>query len=80
MDYLLNIISFVAGGGISTILSIRYARKTTKLDYADRAVNFLDKQNENLIQRIDELEKKVDNLILMQCTSLECPLRKNPQL
>lgn len=80
MEYLYNILSFVAGGGISTIIGIRYARKTSKLDYADRAVDFLDKQNEDLIRRIGELEKKVDNLIIMQCTAVECKLRKNPLL
>lgn len=57
MDYLFTIISFVAGSGLTTIFSIRYIRKNTKLDYADSAVTLLDTQNQKLIDRIDELEK-----------------------
>ena len=60
--YITTFIAFVTGGGVTAVLSIRYARKTTKLDYADKAMKFMESVNDEMGKRYDELGKRYDEL------------------
>jgi len=75
MDYLSTIIAFLTGGGITSILSLRYARRNSKLDYADRAMKFMEDQNERLVLRIDVMDKRIDGLELISCHKVDCKMR-----
>lgn len=75
--YLPSIIAFLTGGGITAVLSLKYQKKTSKLDYADRAMKFMEDTNEKLIERINELEKRIDNLETISCKRLNCQIRIN---
>lgn len=61
-QYLFPIITFLTGGGISTIISIRYARKSAKLDFAEKSMAFMEKVNDTMQEKYDEIKKAYDEL------------------
>lgn len=75
MEYLSTIIAFITGGGITAVASWRFVKKTSKLDYADRAMKFMEDQNIKLIVRIEALENRVDTLEPISCKRMDCTIR-----
>ena len=73
--YIPTILAFFTGGGITAVLSFRYAKKTSKLDYADRAMKFMEETNEKLIKRVEILEQRVDTLEPISCRRIDCKIR-----
>ena len=76
MDYLSIIITFITTGGLTTIFTARYLRKTSKIDAADKVVKFHEEQTIKLIERFEELEKRVQGLEDASCVRIECKDRK----
>ena len=72
MDYLSTILAFVSGGGISTIISLKFARKSNKVDFADKAIHFMEEQNDKMIKRVKALEKRIDDLEEISCLKIDC--------
>jgi hypothetical protein len=75
MEYLNLIVSFVIGGGLTAFLNWRIRSKTEKVDFADKAMKFMEEQNDSLMKRIEVLEKKVNALETMQCKKIDCKIR-----
>ena len=75
-EYIFPIIGFITGGGISTVLSVRYLRKNSKLDYADKAIKFMEEQEAKLLSRFSTLEKRVTDLEKISCITTNCKKRK----
>jgi hypothetical protein len=77
MDYLTTFFSFLAGGGVIKIISMISNRKKTNLEYTEQYTTFLEKNGKNLLQRIIDLEKRVDDLEKTNCERVDCPTRIN---
>jgi len=75
MEYLPTTLAFLTGGGATAIVSLRYIKKTSKLDYADRAMKFMEDQNIRLVSRIDLMDKRIDALELISCHKTDCKNR-----
>lgn len=77
---LYTILGFISGGGItavvSTFLTLKYAKKTPQLDYTERLSQFWNKENENMIARVEVMEKQIEELYGMSCIKENCPIRK----
>jgi hypothetical protein len=69
------LLTFISGGGISTFISLRYARKTNKVDFADKAMKFMEEQNDKMIRRVEKLEIRLDELEEISCTREGCNIR-----
>lgn len=76
--YITTILGFITGGGISTVLTLRYFRKGKKLDYADKAINFMEEIQNKMNQRISDLEARINSLEQISCVQLNCDDRDNP--
>lgn len=82
LEYLSIIISFITGGGISTLISLRYIRKVGKLDYTEKAITFIEKQYDDVLAKNKELHDRVtalEKLIPFACFKRECEIRQNKQ-
>ena len=55
IEYISIIISFITGGGISTLLSLRYLRKVGKIDYTEKAIAFIEKQYDDVLAKNKEI-------------------------
>jgi len=75
MEYLSLILSFIVGGGITALANWRIAKKTTKVDFADKAIQFMEKQNDGLMKRVTRLEDEVKNILKLKCERVMCPDR-----
>ena len=75
-NYLFSFLSFVAGGGVTSIISLRYARKNNKVDFADKAMKFMEEQNDKMIERVEKLEKRIDGLEEISCIRENCEIRQ----
>lgn len=77
---LYTILGFISGGGItavvSTILTLKYAKKTPQLDYTERLSAFWNKENENWIKRVEGMESQIQELYEMSCINKQCSNRK----
>lgn len=77
---LYTILGFISGGGItavvSTILTLKYAKKTPQLDYTERLSAFWNKENLNMIERVEKMEGQITELYEVSCVKKECTLRK----
>ena len=79
LEYISIIISFITGGGISTLLSLRYLRKNGKIDYAEKAITFIEKQYDDVLAKNKDLHDRVtalEKLIPLACFKLDCKLRQ----
>jgi len=63
------------GGGITAFTNWRIAKKTTKVDFADKAIQFMEKQNDGLMRRVTRLEDEVKNISKLKCERVMCPDR-----
>jgi hypothetical protein len=83
-EYILStVIGIVTGGGLQTLFSLRYARKKTKLDFADQAIRFMEEVNERqqkqyaeLSAKHEALTAKVQELEAASCIKFTCKDRK----
>ena len=78
-EYFSILISFITGGGISTLISLRYLRKAGKLDYTDKAITFIEKQYDDVLAKNKELHERVtalEKLIPLVCFKMDCDLRQ----
>lgn len=84
LEYLSIIISFITGGGISTLISLRYIRKVGKIDYTEKAITFIEKQYDDVLAKNKELHERVtalEKLIPLVCFASECVkrIKNSPQ-
>ena len=82
-DYISIILSFITGGGISTLISLRYLRKAGKIDYTEKAITFIEKQYDDVLAKNKELHERVsalEKLIPLACFKLDCALRQKGEL
>ena len=77
MDYLTTFLSFLAGGSFIKIISMISNRKKTNLEYTEQYTTFLEKNGKNLLHRIEDLEKRVDDLEIISCERVDCTIRLN---
>lgn len=78
MEYLNLIISFIVGGGLSTLISVGITRRSQKVDFAQKAMNFMEGRNDKYMERIEALEKDVQALLKFKCEREKCPKRIPP--
>jgi len=79
LEYLSIILSFITGGGISTLISLRYLRKGGKLDYTEKAIAFIERQYDEVLQKNKELSERVsalEKLIPLACFDMNCNSRQ----
>lgn len=74
--YFISILAFIGGGGITTLLSARYIRKTSKVDAADKICHFYEDQLNKMLKRIEDLENAVAELKDVSCIRVKCRLRE----
>jgi len=67
--------SFITGGGLSTFFTLRYVKRSQKLDFADRAIKFMEGQNENLMKDVIALQAEVKQLQKFRCERMDCTKR-----
>jgi len=73
-------IGFITGGGFITLINWKINKNSQKVDYADKAINFMEEQNDKLMKRIINLEEDVAKLWNFKCDVLECKNRKPPKI
>jgi hypothetical protein len=78
MDYLMTALGFITGGGMTAIFSVRYVRKNTKLDYADKAIKFMEGRQDKMQEQVKDLETRIDDLEQISCIRHDCTERINP--
>ena len=79
LEYISTIISFITGGGISTLISLRYIRKAGKLDHTEKAITFIEKQYDDVLAKNKELHERVtalEKLIPLVCFKIDCSSRQ----
>ena len=83
IDYIPIIISFITGGGISTLISLRYLSKAGKIDYTEKAIAFIEKQYDDVLAKNKELHERVtalEKLIPLACFKLTCKIRQTKKV
>ena len=83
LEYISIIISFITGGGISTLISLRYIRKVGKIDYTEKAITFIEKQYDDVLSKNKELHERVtalEKLIPLACFKMDCQLRQKQDI
>lgn len=82
LEYIGIAISFIVGGGLSTILTMKYVRKTNKLDYTEKAIKFMNEQYDKVLKKNEDLERRVELLeafVPVACFNYQCELRIKDQ-
>lgn len=86
-EYLNIIIPFILGGGLTSILTIRYVRKNSKieteqkgLELDQKVIDFWKKQYDELLTMYEEQKKEIANLkaqidSLKFCYNTDCKQR-----
>jgi len=85
LEYLAILLSFITGGGISTLISLRYIRKVGKIDYTEKAIAFIEKQYDDVLEKNKELHTRVtalEKIIPLACFNQFCKnrLKDNPDI
>jgi hypothetical protein len=62
LEYITILISFITGGGVSTLISLRYLRKAGKIDYTEKAIAFIEKQYDDVLAKNKEFHDRVTAL------------------
>ena len=78
LEYISIVLSFITGGGISTLISLRYIRKVGKIDYTEKAITFNEKQYDDVLAKNKELHERVtalEKLIPLVCFATDCVKR-----
>lgn len=86
MAYLSLIATFIIGGGLTTLINWKLQKRSQqiltdvqKVDFADKAIGFMDRQNAGLMERICKLENDVKKLLQFKCEREKCNKRIPPQ-
>jgi len=79
-EYITIILSFITGGGLTIFANYRINKRSQKVDFADKAVNFMEKENDKYIARIEKLEADVAKLFEFKCENVKCKNRIPPRL
>lgn len=73
------LISFVLGGGLLTLITIRYNNKAVKVDAYGKMEQFWQDSNESIRKefqtRVNELEKRISDLEKTVCRRPNCKTR-----
>jgi hypothetical protein len=80
MEWVQIIIGFVTGGGLMVLTNYKINKSSQKVDFADKAMIFMEKENDKYIKRIEKLEEDVKKLFQFKCTVVECKLRQPPKM
>lgn len=79
MEWIQIIIGFITGGGLMVLTNYKINKSSQKVDFADKAMIFMEKENDKYIKRIEKLEDDVKKLFEFKCTDLDCRNRKPPK-
>ena len=79
VQYIQIIIGFISGGGILMFANWRLSKRNAKLDFADKAIAFMEKTNDGLMTRVTRMEAEVKQLSKFKCEKIDCKTRQ-PQL
>jgi hypothetical protein len=82
LEYISILIGFITGGGISTLISLRYLRKRGKIDYTEKAIAFIEKQYDDVLAKNNQLHERVtalEKLIPLVCFKMDCTLRQKTE-
>jgi len=85
LEYITILVSFITGGGISTLISMRYINKASKIDFTEKAITFIEKQYDDVLAKNKELHERVsalEKIIPLACFNQYCKnrLKDNPNL
>ena len=69
----------IGSGGLGWLINWRANRKSQKLEYTEKAVNFMSEQNDRLMKRVEKLEADVAKLMDFKCEKIDCPNRRPPK-
>jgi len=75
MEYISLAISFITGGGLFALVNWKTSKRSQKVDFADKAMKFMEGLNDDLMKRVTALEEKVKTLEGTQCKKMDCSLR-----
>jgi hypothetical protein len=85
MEYLSLIISFIVGGGLTTLINWKNSKRKEKIqtdiervDFADKSMKYMEEFNDKLIKRIEALENEVKWLTAFKCEKNPCRNRVPP--
>ena len=79
LQYIQMIFGFVTGGGIMMFANWRLSKRNAKLDFADKAIAFMEKTNDGLMTRVTRMEAELKQLSKFKCEKIDCKTRQ-PQL
>lgn len=80
MQWIEILMGFITGGGLMVLTNWKINKRSQKVDFADKAVKFMEEQNDIYIKRIEKLEADVKKLFVFKCEDLTCKNRKPPTL
>ncbi|MEI7735810.1 MAG: hypothetical protein WCI49_10095 [Ferruginibacter sp.] len=79
MDWIQIISSFILGGGLLALITIKYSNKTAKVDAYVKLEKFWQESNQTIRgefqTRVSELEKRIDELEITVCRNIKCKTR-----
>lgn len=79
MDWIQIISSFILGGGLLALITIKYSNKTAKVDAYVKLEKFWQESNQTIRgefqTRVSELEKRIDELEKTVCRNIKCKTR-----
>jgi hypothetical protein len=75
LSYLSVITSFILGGGITLFANWKLRRKSEKVDFADKAIAFMEKTNDGLMKRVNQMEAELKQLSKFKCEKIDCQTR-----
>lgn len=79
-EWIQIVLGFVTGGGLMVLTNYKINKRSQKVDFADKAVKFMEEQNDIYIARIEKLEADVKKLFEFKCEDLTCKNRKPPRI
>ena len=77
-NYLTEFLSFVAGGGLLTLINLRTSKKTANLEYMEKLKLFWEGENIKLMERVTNCESQIKVLFFLKCERNNCKLRIPP--
>ena len=75
MEYLIPILTFIGGGGLTIVANWGISKRSSKVDFADKAIAFMEKTNDGLMKRVTAMEAEVRQLSKFKCEKIDCKTR-----
>lgn len=75
MNYLNLIISFIVGGGLTALTNWGISKRSSKVDFADKAIKFTEDYSVRLMNRVAIMEGEIKQLSKFKCERSDCDLR-----